>query len=36
MEDYEMSSRWLDMAEKLENVSLAPGLRKRLSRYLEK
>ena len=36
MEDYEMSSRWLDMAEKLENVSLAPGLRKRLSHHLEK
>lgn len=36
MEDYEISARWLDMAEKLENVSLAPGLRKRLSQHLEK
>ena len=36
MEDYEMSSRWLEMAEKLENISLAPGLRKRLSQHLEK
>ena len=36
MEDYGISARWLDMAEKLENVSLAPGLRKRLSQHLEK
>ena len=36
MEDYELSARWLDTAEKLENVSLAPGLRKRLAHHLEK
>jgi len=36
MEDYELASRWLDEAEKLENVSLAPGLRKRLASHLEK
>ena len=36
MEDYELASRWLDEAEKLEIVSLAPGLRKRLASHLEK
>lgn len=36
LEDYPLSVRWLDMAEKLEDVSLAQGLRKRLSRHLEK
>lgn len=36
MEDYELSQRWLQEAEKLENVSLAPGLRKRLDAHLEK
>lgn len=36
MEDYELSMRWLQEAEKLENVSLAPGLRKRLEAHLEK
>lgn len=36
MEDYELASRWLDEAEKLENVSLVPGLRKRLASHLEK
>ena len=36
MEDYPLASRWLDMAEKLEDVSLAPGLRKRLAVHLEK
>lgn len=36
MEDYELSGRWLQEAEKLENVSLAPGLRKRLAAHLEK
>ena len=36
MSDYTLSSRWLDEAEKLENVSLAPGLRKRLASHLEK
>ena len=36
LEDYEMSERWLSMAEKMENLSLAPGLRKRLAAHLEK
>lgn len=36
MEDYEMSSRWLAYANKLENLSLAPGLAKRLAARLEK
>lgn len=36
MEDYALSRRWLDEAEKLENVSLAAGLRKRLDAHLEK
>lgn len=36
MEDFELSLRWLQEAEKLENVSLAPGLRKRLEAHLEK
>ncbi len=36
MEDYELSQRWLKEAEKLENVSLAPGLQKRLDAHLEK
>lgn len=36
MEDYEMSSRWLSYAAKLENLSLAPGLAKRLAARLEK
>lgn len=34
--DYPLSARWLDEAEKLENVSLAPALRKRLASHLEK
>ena len=34
--DYELSARWLAEAEKLENVSAAPLLRKRLSSHLEK
>lgn len=34
--DYKLSSRWLDEAEKLENVSQAPFLRKRLASHLEK
>ena len=36
LEDFEMSGRWLDAAEKWENLSLAPGLRKRLDSRLEK
>lgn len=36
LEDYPLSVRWLDIAKKLEDVSLAQGLRKRLSRHLEK
>ncbi len=34
LEDYELSGRWLAQAEKMENVSLAPGLRKRLASHL--
>ena len=36
MEDYEMSGKWLSLAEKMEDLSLAPGLRKRLAAHLEK
>ena len=36
MEDYELSRRWLQEAEKLGELSLAPGLRKRLDAHLEK
>lgn len=36
MEDYSLSSQWLDLAEKTENVFLAAGLRKRLDSHLEK
>ncbi len=36
MEDYELSQRWLKEAEKLDNVSLAQSLQKRLDAYLEK
>lgn len=36
MEDYEMASRWLNYANKLENLTLAPGLAKRLAERLEK
>ena len=36
MEDYEMSSKWLSLAEKMEDLALAPGLRTRLNAYLEK
>lgn len=36
MEDLEMASLWLDEAEKWENVSLSPGLRKRIADRLEK
>lgn len=36
LEDYELSGRWLTLAEKMENLSLAPGLRKRLGAHLEK
>jgi len=34
--DYVISSRWLDEAEKLETLSQAPALRKRLAAHLEK
>lgn len=34
MEDYPLAARWLEEAEKLENVSLAPGLKKRLAAHL--
>ena len=36
MEDYEMSRRWLELAEKTENLALSSGLRKRLEARLEK
>ena len=36
MGDYPLSARWLDEAEKLENLSQAPALRKRLAAHLEK
>ena len=34
--DYNISSRWLDEADKLENLSQVPALRKRLASHLEK
>lgn len=36
MEDYEMSSLWLAYADKLETLSLSPGLHVRLAPHLEK
>lgn len=36
LEDYEISSRWLDVAAGMENLSQIPGLRKRLEPHLEK
>ena len=36
MDDMEMAVRWLDCAEKWENVTLASGLRKRIGKRLEK
>ena len=36
MGDYSLSARWLAEADKLEELSLAPALRKRLSVHLEK
>ena len=36
LEDYTLAERWLDQADKLEDVSLAPGLRKRIAARLEK
>lgn len=36
LEDYELAGRWLDVTEKMEDLSLAPGLRKRLASHLEK
>ena len=35
LEDYEMAAKWLDMADSLENLSLSPGLRKRIKSRLE-
>lgn len=35
-EDYEMAARWLEMADKTENLSLSAGLHKRLNEHLEK
>ena len=34
--DYVISSRWLDEADKLENLTQVPALRKRLAAHLEK
>lgn len=36
MEDMELATRWLDQADKLENLTLSPGLRKRIGARLEK
>ncbi len=36
MDNFQMSQRWLDMARKLENVSLGAGLQKRIDARLEK
>ncbi len=36
MEDYSLSSRWLDLADKMEELTLSPGLRKRINSHLEK
>lgn len=36
LEDYEMAAKWLDMADSFENLSLSPGLRKRIVQRLEK
>ena len=36
LEDYEMALKWLDMADSMENLSLSPGLRKRITERLEK
>lgn len=36
LEDYEMSARWLQTSQKWEELSLAPGLQKRLDAHLEK
>lgn len=36
LEDYELSSKWLVEADRLENLSLSDGLHKRLEAHLEK
>ena len=36
LEDFEMAAKWLDMADSMENLSLSPGLRKRIDSRLEK
>lgn len=36
MGDYGLAARWLDVATRLENLDLAPGLSKRLAAHLEK
>ena len=36
LEDYPMSARWLEAANKWEDLSLAPGLQKRLEAHLQK
>jgi hypothetical protein len=35
-EDYKMSSRWLDLADRMETLPLSEGLHKRLANHLEK
>lgn len=34
--NYSLSARWLEVADRLENLSLSPGLHKRLAVHLEK
>lgn len=36
LQDYELAARWLDQADKLENLSQSPALRKRIASHLEK
>ncbi|MBO4633933.1 MAG: tetratricopeptide repeat protein [Bacteroidales bacterium] len=36
LEDFEMADLWLKQADQLENLSLSPGLRKRINTHLEK
>ena len=36
LEDMELATKWLDMAEKMENISQAPTLRKRIAAKLAK
>ena len=36
MQDYKLSARWLDQADRMEDLSQSPALRKRLALHLEK